>query len=152
MGKNQGEGWQGRYHGGSLLGTSQTGCRCRQNILYAAGRSLTITSLVLVGSFNLPNVCWKHSTAERKQSRTFLKCVKDNLLTQLVKESARKGSLLDLLFTNREGLVGDAGHSDHKMIVFNSQASKDGCQLNCELGLQWGRHGFLRNLADRVRR
>jgi len=33
--------------------------------------------------------------------------VEDNFLTQLVSEPARGGALLDLLFTNREGLVGD---------------------------------------------
>jgi len=26
-------------------------------------------ALVLVGDFNLPDVCWKHNTAEKKQSR-----------------------------------------------------------------------------------
>ncbi|KAK4811256.1 hypothetical protein QYF61_022153 [Mycteria americana] len=34
-----------------------------------ASRSL---ALVLVGDFNLPDVCWKYNTAERKQSRGFL--------------------------------------------------------------------------------
>ncbi|KAK4813301.1 hypothetical protein QYF61_023452 [Mycteria americana] len=34
-----------------------------------ASRSL---ALVLVGNFNLPDVCWKYNTAERKQSRRFL--------------------------------------------------------------------------------
>ncbi|XP_069728205.1 uncharacterized protein [Phaenicophaeus curvirostris] len=39
--------------------------------------------LVLVGDFNLPDICWKYNTAERKQSRRFLECVGDNFLTQL---------------------------------------------------------------------
>ncbi|GAB0180200.1 hypothetical protein GRJ2_000485300 [Grus japonensis] len=64
-------------------------------------------ALVLVGDFNLPDVCWKYNTAERKQSRRFLECVEDNFLTQLVSELTREGALLDLLFVNREGLVGD---------------------------------------------
>ncbi|KAK4826009.1 hypothetical protein QYF61_003782 [Mycteria americana] len=81
-------------------------------------------ALVLVGDFNLPDVCWKYNTAERKQSRRFLECVEDNFLTQLVSEPTRGGSSLDLLFTNREGLVGDVvvggclGLSDHDMIEF----------------------------------
>ncbi|KAK4823930.1 hypothetical protein QYF61_008316 [Mycteria americana] len=62
--------------------------------------------LVLVGDFNLPDVCWKYNTAERKQSRRFLECVADNFLTQLVREPTREGTMLDLLFANREGLVG----------------------------------------------
>jgi len=62
--------------------------------------------LVLVGDFNLLDVCWKYSTAERKQSRRFMECVEDNFLMSLVSEPIRGGALLDLLFTNREGLVG----------------------------------------------
>ncbi|KAK4810710.1 LOW QUALITY PROTEIN: hypothetical protein QYF61_007684, partial [Mycteria americana] len=86
-----------------------------------ASRSL---ALVLVGDFNLPDVCWKYNTAERKQSRRFLECVADNFLTQLVSEPTREGAPLDLLFTNREGLVshvmvgGCLGQSDHEMIEF----------------------------------
>ncbi|KAK4820612.1 LOW QUALITY PROTEIN: hypothetical protein QYF61_001918 [Mycteria americana] len=71
-----------------------------------ASRSL---ALVLVGDFNLPDVCWKYNTAERKQSRRFLECVADNFLTQLVSEPTREGARLDLLFTNREGLRADFG-------------------------------------------
>ncbi|KAK4816911.1 LOW QUALITY PROTEIN: hypothetical protein QYF61_024921 [Mycteria americana] len=86
-----------------------------------ASRSL---ALVLVGDFNLPGVCWKYNTAERKQSRRFLERVADNFLAQLVSEPTREGAPLDLLFTNREGLVshvmagGCLGQSDHEMIEF----------------------------------
>lgn len=44
---------------------------------------------------------------ERNQSRRFLECVDDNAQTQLVRMSTREGTLLDLLFVNREGLAGD---------------------------------------------
>jgi len=36
-----------------------------------------------------------------------LECVENNFLTQLVSEPTRGGASLDLLFTNREGLMGD---------------------------------------------
>jgi len=36
-----------------------------------------------------------------------MECMEDNFLMQLVKEPMRGAALLDLLFTNREGLVGD---------------------------------------------
>ena len=79
-------------------------------------------AVVLLGDFNLPDICWKYNTAERKQSRRFLECVgDDNFLMQLVSEPTRGGVPLDLLFTNREGLVGDVvvrgclGLSDHDM-------------------------------------
>jgi len=35
-------------------------------------------ALVLLGDFNFPDVCWKYNTVDRKQSRRFLECVKDN--------------------------------------------------------------------------
>ena len=47
--------------------------------------------------------------------------MEDNFLTQLVSEPTRGGASLDLLFTDREGLVGDVavggclGLSDHEM-------------------------------------
>ena len=72
-------------------------------------------------------------------------CVEDNFLIQLVSEPIREGTLLDLLFVNREGLVGDVmvgghlGHSNHKMIVLDSWRSKEGGQQNCYLGLPEGR-------------
>ncbi|KAK4832949.1 hypothetical protein QYF61_026605 [Mycteria americana] len=57
-------------------------------------------ALVLVGDFNLLDVCWKYNTAERKQSRRFLERVADHFLTQQVSEPTREGAPLDLLFTN----------------------------------------------------
>ncbi|PKU45732.1 mitochondrial fission process protein 1 [Limosa lapponica baueri] len=64
-------------------------------------------TLVLVGDFNFPDICWKYNTAEREQSWRFLECVEDNFLTQLLSEPTRESALLDLLLVNREGLVGD---------------------------------------------
>ncbi|KAK4832250.1 hypothetical protein QYF61_021602 [Mycteria americana] len=69
------------------------------------GEVSRLLALVLVGDFNLPDVCWKYNAVERKQSRRFLKCVEDdNFLIQLVREPAREGAPLDLLFVNGEGL------------------------------------------------
>ncbi|GAB0203746.1 hypothetical protein GRJ2_002840200 [Grus japonensis] len=96
-----------------------------------------LLALVLVGDLNLPDVCWKYNTAERKQSRRFLECVEDNFLTQLVSEPTRGGVSLDLLFTNREGLVGDVvvgGHlglSNHEMIEFSIHG-----ETSCPQGIQ----------------
>ncbi|KAF4798215.1 hypothetical protein TURU_068295 [Turdus rufiventris] len=42
------------------------------------------SAIVLVGDFNLPNICWELNTAEKRQSRKFLECVEDNFLTQLI--------------------------------------------------------------------
>jgi len=97
-------------------------------------------ALVLMGDFNLPDICWKYNTAERKQSRRFLECVEDNFLMQMVSDPTRGAASLDLLFTNREGLVGDVvvgGHlglSDHEMIEFSIHDEEE-CQQNYHHGL-----------------
>ena len=91
-------------------------------------------ALALVGArtFNLPDICWKYNTAERKQSRRFLECVEENFLTQLVSEPTRGGASLDLLFTNIEELVGDVvvkgclGLKDHEMTEFSEVKLRGG--------------------------
>ncbi|PKU46226.1 pre-mrna-processing factor 17 [Limosa lapponica baueri] len=81
-------------------------------------------ALLLVGDFNHPDVCWKGYTAKHLQSRRFLQCIDDNFFTQLVEEPTRRGALLDLVLTNKEGLVedikvrGNLGCSDHRKIEF----------------------------------
>ncbi|KAF4793362.1 hypothetical protein TURU_112092 [Turdus rufiventris] len=83
------------------------------------------SAIVLVGDFNLLDICWELNTAEKRQSRKFLECVEDNFLMQLVGEPTRGMVMLDLLFANRDGLVGDVvvgghlGHSDHESIEFS---------------------------------
>ena len=75
-----------------------------------------------MGNFNFPDICWKYTTLQKKLFRRFLECIGDKFLTQLVREPTRGGAPLDLLLTNREGLVGDVdvksclGHSDHEMV------------------------------------
>lgn len=49
----------------------------------------------------------------------FPECVEGNFLAQLVREPTGEGALMDLLFVNREGFVGDVmtgghfGYNDH---------------------------------------
>ncbi|GAB0209305.1 hypothetical protein GRJ2_003396200 [Grus japonensis] len=87
----------------------------------AASRS---QALVLMGDFNHPDICWRDNAAGHKQSRKFLECVNDNFLLQVIEEPMRKGAMLDLILTNKEGLVGDVklkgslGCSDHEMVEF----------------------------------
>ena len=81
-------------------------------------------ALVLMGDFNHPNICWRDNTAGHKQSRRFLECVDGNFLLQVIEEPARRGAMLDLVLTNKEGLVGSVklkvslGCSDHEMVEF----------------------------------
>ncbi|GAB0183226.1 hypothetical protein GRJ2_000787900 [Grus japonensis] len=87
----------------------------------AASRS---QALVLTGDFNHPDICWRDNAAERKQSRKFLECVDDNFLLHVIEEPTRRCAMLDLILTNKEGLVGDVklkgslGCSDHETVEF----------------------------------
>ncbi|RMC20151.1 hypothetical protein DUI87_00997 [Hirundo rustica rustica] len=96
------------------------------NLFYKQLENVSRSStLVLVGDFNLPDICWELNTAEKRQSRKFLECMEDNFLSQLVGEPTRGRTMLDLLFANRDGLVGDVvvggrlGQSDHEIIEFS---------------------------------
>ncbi|GAB0186142.1 mitochondrial enolase superfamily member 1 [Grus japonensis] len=81
-------------------------------------------ALVLMGDFNHPNVSWRDNTAGHNQSRRFLEGLDDNFLLQVIEEPTRRGAMLDLVLTNKEGLVGNVklkgslGCSDHEMVEF----------------------------------
>lgn len=59
-----------------------------------------------------------------RKFRKFLKHIEGSFLVQVLTEPTRKGTLLDLLFVNRKGLVGKVviagclGHSDYKVVEF----------------------------------
>ena len=78
-----------------------------------------------MGDFNFADICWEYNLAQKKQSRRFLECMEDNFLMQMIREPTRGAAPLGLLFTNREGLVGDVevggclGQSDHDMVEFS---------------------------------
>jgi len=77
-----------------------------------------------MGDFNHPDIYWKGYTARHTQSRMFLQSTEDKILTQVVEEPVTIGVLLDLVLTNRDGLVedvqagGSLGCSDHEMVEF----------------------------------
>jgi len=89
--------------------------------LQAASQS---QALVLVGDLNYPDISWEDHTARQVQSRRFLQSIDDNFLMQVVEEPTKKGAVLDLVLTNKEGLVEDVkvggrlGCSDHEMVEF----------------------------------
>ncbi|RMC01239.1 hypothetical protein DUI87_22188 [Hirundo rustica rustica] len=95
------------------------------NLLYKQLKNVSGWSArVLVGDFNLPDICWELHTAERRQSRKFLACMEDNFLSRLVGEPTRGRTIFDLLFANRDGLVGAVmvggclGQNDDEIIEF----------------------------------
>ncbi|GAB0190944.1 hypothetical protein GRJ2_001559700 [Grus japonensis] len=81
-------------------------------------------ALVLMGDFMHPNICLRDNTAGHKQSRRFLEGTDNNFLLQVIEEPTRRDAMLDLVLTNKEGLVenvklkGSLGCSDHKMVEF----------------------------------
>ncbi|KAJ7424185.1 hypothetical protein BTVI_07574 [Pitangus sulphuratus] len=114
-------------------------------------------ALVLVGDFNLTDICWELHAAEKRQSRRFLECIEDNFLLQLVNEPTRGGALLDPLFTNREELVGDMvvggrlGHSDHEIVEFSIlRDAKRAINKTSSLDFWRADFGLFRRLVQKV--
>lgn len=116
-------------------------------------RSITITSPFLLGNLNSPDVCWKYNAVERKQ---FPECLEENFLTQLESKPAREGALPDLLFANREAVVGDTmiggclGHSNCEITEFSifGEARGDSAEL-----FPWtsgGQTSILRRLVEKL--
>ena len=81
----------------------------------------------------------------------------DNFLTQLVKEPTRGSKILDLLFVNREGLVGNVkaggrlGHSDHKMLDFSILVEpQSGVSRTATLDFWRAQFNLFRTMVERV--
>lgn len=69
-----------------------------------------------MGDFNHSDISGKDNTAGHKQSR-FMQCIDDNFLTEMIKEAIRKGTLLDLILTNKEKMVRSSlGCSYHETV------------------------------------
>ncbi|GAB0177907.1 mitochondrial enolase superfamily member 1 [Grus japonensis] len=116
-----------------------------------------------MGDFSHPDSCWRDNAAEHKQSRKFLECVNDNFLLQVTEEPTRRGALLDLVLSNKEGLVGDVklkgslGCRDHKMVEFRilraagGHAARRACSKLTTLDFRRADFGLFRDLLGRVR-
>jgi len=81
-------------------------------------------ALILVGNFNHPDFIWEDRTAMHLHSWKFVQSIDDNFLMKVVEEPTRRGTLLDLVLTNKEGLVEDVkvggrlSCSDHEIVNF----------------------------------
>lgn len=68
--------------------------------------------------------CAEGQHSRGKQSRLFLKSINDNFLTQVTEAPMRRAALLDLILTNKEGLLGAVKVegslccTDHDMVGF----------------------------------
>jgi len=110
-----------------------------------------------MGDFKHSDTCWKDNTAGHRQSRSFLECVEDNFLLQVIEEPTRRGAMLDLVLTNKEGLVGNVkvkgslGCSDHKMVEFKIlRAERRVRSKLTTLDFRRADSGLLRDLLGRI--
>ena len=94
---------------------------------------------------------------QRMGNWRFLECVGDNFLTQLVKEPTRGSKILDLLFVNREGLVGDVkvgghlGNSNLKVLDFSILVEPwRGVSRTATLHFQRADFNLFRTMVERV--
>ncbi|GAB0208304.1 mitochondrial enolase superfamily member 1 [Grus japonensis] len=99
----------------------------------------------------------KGNTAKHAQSRRFLQSTDDNFLTQVVEEPMRRGVLLDLVLTNKEGLVGDVkvgdslGCSDHEMVEFRILRGRSGAESRITtLDFRRANSGLFKDLLGRI--
>ena len=98
--------------------------------LFQEAVEMQATRLVIVGDFNLREMDWNHGISLESAShfsQQFLACTQENYLDQHVTAPTRfrpgnTPSLLDLIFSNEEGIVNDAraplGHSNHSCLSF----------------------------------
>ena len=82
MGKNQGEGQKADITVGVCYRPPNQDEEAGEIFYKQLGEALESLALVLIEDFNLPDVCWKYNTADRKQSTKFLECVETNFLTR----------------------------------------------------------------------
>ncbi|GAB0183736.1 hypothetical protein GRJ2_000838900 [Grus japonensis] len=90
--------------------------------------------------FDLPKICCRDNTAGYKRFRSFVACVGDNFLTQMIKEYRRE-TLLDLILTSKEEVVrivkawDSPGCSDCVMV--ESKIPIEGKKANCSITVPW---------------
>ena len=74
--------------------------------------------------FNHSDICWRGNTVGHKQPKRLPGCTDDNFLLQVTEDPTRRGAMLDLVLTDKEGLVGNVrlkgslGCSDREMMEF----------------------------------
>ncbi|GAB0202828.1 mitochondrial enolase superfamily member 1 [Grus japonensis] len=110
-----------------------------------------------MGNFNHPDICWKGNTARHAQSRRFLQSIDDNFLTHLVEEPKRREVVLDLILTNKEGLVGDVkvggslGCRDHEMVEFRILCGRSrAISRIATLDFRRANFGLFKDLLERI--
>ncbi|KAF4803717.1 hypothetical protein TURU_013832 [Turdus rufiventris] len=138
------------------------GCLSRRKKVHEAfyrqlEAALTSQALDLVGDLNYPDIFWRSNTVKHKQSRRCLESIDDNFLSHVVEDPTRNGVLLDLILTNREGLVGDVkvggslGCSDHEIVEFSiEQGGGRATRMIANMDFRRTDLGILKDLLGRI--
>ena len=104
---------------------------------------LKFTHLIIVGDFNFPDIDWSSWNTNDDMSYSFLECVRDNYLYQVIDQNTRhrdgqKSSLLDLVLVNDCNNVSDIeyldplGSSDHNVLTFKYRCYFQFERTDCE--------------------
>lgn len=98
---------------------------------------------IIIGDFNFPNINWENYTCDTK-SRSFLECISNNNLSQLVTfPTHNKGNTLDLILTNKpENFMtienmGNLQNSDHSIILSDILATPPSLPVTEQLVPDW---------------
>jgi len=84
MGKNQTETTKGTLVMGVYYRPPDSGKPTDETFFFQLQEASGLQSLILLGDFNHPNICWKSSTASCSQFRRFPECTEDNFLSQVI--------------------------------------------------------------------
>lgn len=116
-----------------------------------------VTGPGLQGNLNHPDSCWKGNAAEYKQPRRLQERIDGNCLTQVIKEPTKEDALLDFIFINNKGLVGDMkvtgtlGCSDKDMMEFRMPRGKNKANSrSTTLDMRRADLGLFSDLLDRI--
>ena len=100
----------------------------QKSVILLAHVSSSADSVILVGDFNLPDVCWSSLIGQSPFSNSFCDFVYEHNFSQLVDCPTHvKGNILDLVFTTSESIISDLlvtrPHAlistDHHTVSFN---------------------------------
>jgi len=74
IGEDEGESTQGRHAAGVSYRPPNQDDQVDEVFYKRLAEVLQLLTSVLMGDFNLPDICWKYNTTERKETGRFLEC------------------------------------------------------------------------------
>ena len=99
---------------------------------YLTSIASSVQRLIIVGDFNLPDICWSSLTGSNYVSNAFCEFVFMCNLSQVITTATHSGgNILDLVLTSDEELIGRSNvrksplHSDHSLVSFELRLNLD---------------------------